>query len=66
MDEVDGMSGGDRGGCSVLLELVKKSKQAIVCICNDRQSPKVKSLALQCLDLRFQKPMKQQVAKRLL
>ncbi|TPX38378.1 hypothetical protein SmJEL517_g00196 [Synchytrium microbalum] len=55
MDEVDGMSGGDRGGSQELIKLIKTTNIPIVCICNDRQSTKVKSLANYCLDLKFRK-----------
>lgn len=43
MDEVDGMSASDRGGVAELIKLLKTSKVPIICICNDRQSVKVKS-----------------------
>lgn len=56
MDEVDGMSAGDRGGMQALIQLIKKSHVPIVCICNDRQSQKVRSLANYCLDLRCSRP----------
>jgi len=36
MDEVDGMSSGDRGGMAVLIGLIKDTKVPIACICNDR------------------------------
>ena len=55
MDEVDGMSAGDRGGMAELILLLKKTKTPIICICNDRSSPKVRSLANYCLDLRFRR-----------
>jgi replication factor C subunit 1 len=55
MDEVDGMSAGDRGGMQELISLIKETKIPIICICNDRASPKVKSLANYCLDLRFRR-----------
>lgn len=42
MDEVDGMSASDRGGIQELIKLIKVSKVPIICICNDRQSQKVK------------------------
>jgi len=34
MDEVDGMSGGDRGGVADLIASIKSSKVPIICICN--------------------------------
>jgi replication factor C subunit 1 len=65
MDEVDGMSGGDRGGSAELIQIIKKSKIPIICLCNDRSSPKIRSLANHCLDLRFRRPTSQQVEARL-
>lgn len=61
MDEVDGMSAGDRGGVADLIASIKISKIPIVCICNDRYSQKLKSLVNYCLMLNFRKPTKQQV-----
>lgn len=56
MDEVDGVSGNnDRGGIQALIQIIKNTKTPIVCICNDRQHPKVRSLANHCFDLRFAK-----------
>lgn len=66
MDEVDGMSAGDRGGVADLIASIKISKIPIICICNDRYSQKLKSLVNYCLLLNFKKPTKQQMAKRLL
>ncbi|KAK1940127.1 Replication factor C subunit 1 [Phytophthora citrophthora] len=66
MDEVDGMSGGDRGGTAELIQLIKKSKTPIICICNDRQSQKVRSLANYSFDLRMRRPTKVQIGKRLM
>ena len=34
----------------------------VICICNDRQSTKVKSLATHCLDLRFRRPGPKEVS----
>mmetsp|Transcript_37669 Transcript_37669/g.120845 ORF Transcript_37669/g.120845 Transcript_37669/m.120845 type:complete len:770 (+) Transcript_37669:188-2497(+) len=65
MDEVDGLSGSDRGGSQELIKLIKTAKVPVVCICNDRQSVKVKGLANSCFDLRAKRPMKQAIAKRL-
>ncbi|CAL5425574.1 unnamed protein product [Camellia sinensis] len=60
MDEVDGMSAGDRGGVADLIASIKISKIPIICICNDRYSQKLKSLVNYCLLLSFRKPTKQQ------
>lgn len=66
MDEVDGMAGGDRGGVMELIKMIKTTKVPIICICNDRGSPKVRSLVNHCIDLRFKKPTKEQIANRLM
>jgi replication factor C subunit 1 len=64
MDEVDGMGAGDRSGMSELIQMIKKSMVPIICICNDRQSQKIKSLLPYCMDLRFRRPTKQVIARR--
>ncbi|XP_078179864.1 replication factor C subunit 1-like isoform X2 [Carex rostrata] len=66
MDEVDGMSAGDRGGVADLIASIKMSRIPIICICNDRYSQKLKSLVNYCMLLNFRKPTKQQMAKRLM
>jgi len=38
MDEVDGMSSGDRGGITAIINMIKNTKIPIICICNDRQA----------------------------
>ncbi|KZV38292.1 replication factor C subunit 1 [Dorcoceras hygrometricum] len=65
MDEVDGMSAGDRGGIADFIASIKISKIPIICICNDCYSQKLKSLVNYCLLLSYRKPTKQQMAKRL-
>lgn len=65
MDEVDGMGGSDRGGIAELIKIIKTTKIPIICICNDRQSTKIRSLVNHCYDLRVKRPTKQQIAQRL-
>eukprot|EP00917_Polyrhabdina_sp_WS-2016_P026073 GHVP01056048.1.p2 GENE.GHVP01056048.1~~GHVP01056048.1.p2 ORF type:complete len:882 (+),score=181.99 GHVP01056048.1:5348-7993(+) len=65
MDEVDGLAGGDRGGAQALGKLIDDSLIPVICICNDRLHPKVKTLASRCYDLRFSKPPKNIIAQRL-
>ena len=65
MDEVDGVGAGDRGGVQALIQVIKDSKVPIICICNDRQSMKIKSLANYCYDLKFQKPTALTIEKRI-
>ena len=62
MDEVDGMAGNeDRGGVAELIGLIKESHIPVICMCNDRNHPKIRSLANYCFDLRFHKPSTQQI-----
>ncbi|XP_053712315.1 replication factor C subunit 1-like [Synchiropus splendidus] len=62
MDEVDGMAGNeDRGGMQELISLIKSSKIPIICMCNDRNAMKIRSLANYCFDLRFQRPRVDQI-----
>ncbi|XP_059086267.1 replication factor C subunit 1-like [Tigriopus californicus] len=62
MDEVDGMAGNeDRGGIAELIQLVKKSQIPVICMCNDRNHQKIRSLANYCFDLRFQRPRVEQI-----
>ncbi|CAD8135885.1 unnamed protein product [Paramecium octaurelia] len=65
MDEVDGMTGSDRGGISALIECIKSTRVPIVCICNDIDNQKLKSLLAHCYSIKFQKPDAKSVAKRL-
>ena len=66
MDEVDGMCAGDRGGIGALVHILKNTKIPIICICNDRMSPKMKSIANHSYDIRFAKPNKHQVTSRMM
>nr|XP_033803251.1 replication factor C subunit 1 isoform X3 [Geotrypetes seraphini] len=62
MDEVDGMAGNeDRGGIQELIGLIKHSKIPIICMCNDRNHQKIRSLANYCYDLRFYRPRVEQI-----
>ena len=63
MDEVDGMSAGDRGGIAELIDLIKSGpKIPIICICNDRANQKIRTLATYCTDLRLLPPTPDQIA----
>lgn len=66
MDECDGLSGGtDRGGVQALINMIKGTKNPIICICNDRGDQGIRTLVQHCYDLRFRKPENASVAKRL-
>lgn len=64
MDECDGMGAGDRGGNAALIKMIKKTRNPIICICNDQHSQKIRSLAFSCYDVKFTKPPKGLVAQR--
>ncbi|KAH8359085.1 hypothetical protein KR093_004234 [Drosophila rubida] len=67
MDEVDGMAGNeDRGGMAELIALIKDSSVPIICMCNDRNHPKIRSLVNYCYDLRFQRPRVEQIKGRIM
>ncbi|XP_018326325.1 replication factor C subunit 1 [Agrilus planipennis] len=62
MDEVDGMAGNeDRGGIQELVNLIKNTHIPIICMCNDRNHQKIRSLANYCFDLRFHRPRLEQI-----
>ncbi|KAK0490419.1 replication factor RFC1 C terminal domain-containing protein [Armillaria novae-zelandiae] len=66
MDEVDGMSAGDRGGVGALNALIKKSKIPIICIANDRTAQKLTPLKGTTFSMNFSKPPAAQVRSRIL
>jgi replication factor C subunit 1 len=62
MDEVDGMAGNeDRGGIQELIQLIKNSQIPVICMCNDRSHPKMRSLSNYCFDLKFNRPRVEQI-----
>ena len=65
MDEVDGMSTGDRGGIGELAKVIASCTFPIICIANERGTPRLRPLASCCLDIRFQRPTKTVIAKAL-
>ncbi|NXA90318.1 RFC1 factor, partial [Melanocharis versteri] len=44
-----------------LIGLIRHTKIPIICMCNDRNHPKMRSLVHYCLDLRFQRPRLEQI-----
>ena len=65
MDEVDGMSSGDRGGVAELVQIIKQTRVPIICIANDRSKINLKTLITYCLDLKFSRPSKATITKKL-
>ncbi|MCJ1468719.1 hypothetical protein MMC07_007349 [Pseudocyphellaria aurata] len=65
MDEVDGMSAGDRGGVGALAAVCKKTSIPMILICNDRRLPKMKPFDHVTYDLPFRRPLKEQIRSRI-
>jgi replication factor C subunit 1 len=66
MDEVDGMSAGDRGGVGALAAVCKKSEVPMILICNDRKLPKMKPFDYVTFDLPFRRPTVDQIRSRIM
>ena len=66
MDEVDGMSAGDRGGVGAMAAICKKTSIPIILICNDRKLQKMKPFDHVTYDLPFRKPTTDQVRSRIM
>lgn len=66
MDEVDGMSAGDRGGVGALAAVCKKSEIPMILICNDRRLPKMKPFDYVTFDLPFRRPTVDQIRSRIM
>ncbi|CAI4217322.1 unnamed protein product [Parascedosporium putredinis] len=66
MDEVDGMSAGDRGGVAALAKFCKKTEVPLILICNERRLPKMKPFDHVALDIKFQRPTVDQVRSRVM
>ncbi|CAK4030565.1 replication factor C subunit 1 like [Lecanosticta acicola] len=66
MDEVDGMSAGDRGGVGALAAVCKKTQIPMILICNDRKLPKMKPFDFCTYDLPFRRPTTDQIRSRIM
>lgn len=62
MDEIDGMSGGEKGGVGELINLIKPDKNKInyinpvICICNNSTDKKLAEIKKISLEIEFNKP----------
>ncbi len=65
MDEVDGMSAGDRGGVGALAKLCKKTDIPLILICNERKLPKMKPFDFVTYDIAFRRPTVDQIRSRI-
>ena len=66
MDEVDGMSAGDRGGVGAMASVCRKTRIPIILICNERKLPKMKPFDHVTFDIPFRKPTTDQVRGRIM
>ncbi|KAI1269646.1 replication factor RFC1 C terminal domain-containing protein [Xylariaceae sp. FL1019] len=66
MDEVDGMSAGDRGGVGALAKFCKKTEVPLILICNERRLPKMKPFDFVTFDVKFQRPQVDQIRSRMM
>ena len=66
MDEVDGMSAGDRGGVGALAAVCKKTSIPMILICNDRKLPKMRPFDKVTYDLPFRRPTADQIRGRIM
>lgn len=66
MEEVDGMSGSDRGGIGELVKLIQSTKIPIICVCNDSANPKMRPLIKCTSHLKFNRPDIRLVRDRML
>lgn len=65
MDEVDGMSAGDRGGVGAVAAIAKKTSIPLILICNERRQPKMKPFDHITYDIPFRRPTVEQIRARL-
>lgn len=66
LDEVDGMSAGDRGGVGAMAALCRTTSVPLILICNERGLPKMKPFDRCVLDIPFRKPDPQSCVTRVL
>lgn len=65
MDEIDGMSSGDRGGMAELGLMIKTTKVPIIAMANDKQKVRSLAQATSVLPLSFSRPTVQQTFSRI-
>lgn len=65
MDEVDGMSAGDRGGVGAMAKICKTTDIPMILICNERKLPKMKPFDFVTYDIPFRRPTVDQIRSRI-
>ncbi|GMF07388.1 unnamed protein product [Ambrosiozyma monospora] len=66
MDEVDGMSSGDHGGVGQLSQYCKITETPLICICNDKSLPKMRTFDKTCFDMTWRRPTAKEMRSRLM
>lgn len=66
LDEVDGMSAGDRGGVGAMAAVAKKTNIPMILICNDRKLPKMKPFDFCTADFPFRRPTTDMIRSRIM
>ena len=66
MDEVDGMSAGDRGGVGALAAVAKKTNVPMILICNERRLPKMRPFDHVTADFQFRRPTADMIRARIM
>ncbi|KIX05406.1 uncharacterized protein Z518_06278 [Rhinocladiella mackenziei CBS 650.93] len=65
MDEVDGMSAGDRGGVGAMAAIARKTNIPLIMICNERNQPKMKPLYNVTAEFQFRRPTTDMIRGRI-
>lgn len=65
MDEVDGMSAGDRGGVGALAAVAKKTHVPMILICNERNLPKMRPFYQVTAEFQFRRPTTDMIRGRI-
>lgn len=66
LDEVDGMSAGDRGGVGQMAKICRETKIPLILCCNDKRLPKMRPLDKVTLDLAFRRPSAAEIRARIM
>lgn len=66
MDEVDGMSAGDRGGVGAMAAIARKTNIPLIMICNERSLPKMRPFDRVVYEIPFRRPTADQIRARLM
>lgn len=66
MDEVDGMSGGDRGGVGQMAAMCRTSNVPLILVCNERSLPKLRPFDRVTFDIPFRRPDANQIRARVM